>query len=128
MLERRLAAAVVLGGAAGALARVALARALAGDGAGWPWHTFTANVLGSLAIGVVAERLRHPHGYQSVLHSLLGAGLCGALTTFSTFQLELVDLGRAGRPGLAAAYAAASLGACLLAVPLAAGLGGRWRR
>ena len=40
---------------------------------------------------------------------LLGTGLCGALTTFSTFQLELLHLLDRDRIVLAAGYAAASL-------------------
>jgi CrcB protein len=52
---------------------------------------------------------------------LIGTGLCGALTTFSTLQLELLDLLDAGRSALAAAYAVASLGAGFAVVWLATG-------
>lgn len=41
---------------------------------------------------------------------MLGAGLCGGLTTFSTLQVEAIELARDGHPGLAAAYLAASVG------------------
>jgi CrcB protein len=47
----------------------------------------------------------------------VGTGVCGALTTFSTFQLELLDLSL----GLAVVYGAASL-----AVGYAAVRGGEW--
>jgi CrcB protein len=47
---------------------------------------------------------------------LLGTGFCGALTTFSTLQVELIRLARDGRTPLAAAYLAASVGAGLVSV------------
>ena len=45
---------------------------------------------------------------------LLGTGFCGALTTFSTLQIEIIRLGRDGHEGLAGSYLAASLVAGLL--------------
>ena len=54
---------------------------------------------------------------------LLGTGFCGALTTFSTMQLELLDMLDAHAWGLAVGYVAASVlagvGAVVLAVRLA---------
>jgi CrcB protein len=46
----------------------------------------------------------------------LGAGICGALTTFSTLQVELVRMSREGRTALAAGYVSLSVAAGLLAV------------
>jgi CrcB protein len=114
--------AVFAGGVIGAIVRVVLAEAVAGGPARWPLATFVANILGALVLGYVAERVRDPRR-----RLFLGTGLCGALTTFSTMQLELLWMLDAGRWALAAGYAAASVGAGVLAVSIGRGLarGGR---
>jgi CrcB protein len=58
---------------------------------------------------------------------LLGTGLCGALTTFSTFQVETIDLVDRGRAGVALGYASASLAAGM-ALAAAASVAARRRR
>jgi len=104
--------AVFAGGAAGALARAALGEAWPVEAGQWPWATLLVNVAGCLALGAVLVLT----AAGTARRGLLGPGLCGGLTTFSTFQLELVELLRAGDPGRAAAYAAVSLAAGLLAL------------
>jgi len=104
--------AVFAGGTAGALARAGLLQAWPLHAGQWPWATFAANVAGAALLGWVVSGPRH--------HRLLGTGFCGALTTFSTMQLELLRMCDAGRIGLAMAYAAASVAAGLLAVGLGA--------
>jgi CrcB protein len=106
-------AAVFAGGCAGALVRVALAEALPADAGQWPWATFLANVAGALALGYVAARVRERRRLL-----LLGSGLCGALTTFSALQLELLLMLDGEHYALAAGYAAASVAAGLAAVTL----------
>ena len=59
---------------------------------------------------------------SSYRRPLLGTGFCGALTTFSTMQLELLRMLDEGRAGLAAGYAAASIAAGFLAVLVATNL------
>lgn len=104
-LDLRVAVAVFVGGALGTLARAELATAWAHGPAQWPWPTFLANLVGAALLGAIAVRtVSAPH-----LHGLLGTGLCGGLTTFSTFQLEVVELVDANATGLAIAYLTVSI-------------------
>ncbi|WP_409436566.1 fluoride efflux transporter CrcB [Mycobacterium sp. SMC-14] len=68
----------------------------------FPWGTFTANVLGSLALGVL---MGAASAGDQRLHLLVGTGLCGALTTYSTFSYETLQLAGVG----ARLYALANL-------------------
>ena len=108
-------AAIFAGGFVGAVARVALAEGLAADPAQWPWATFVANIAGALVLGYVAERVRDRRRLL-----FLATGFCGALTTFSTLQLELLRMLDGAHYALAAAYAIVSVAAGLAAITLAA--------
>jgi CrcB protein len=121
-VDRRELAAIFLGGAIGALARYGLAEALPHDRGTWPWATFAVNVAGALALGYLTTRLQERLPPSAYRRPLLGTGLCGALTTFSTMQVELLQMLDAGEAGLAASYAAASLAAGLLAIAAATNL------
>jgi CrcB protein len=123
----RLQGAIAIGGVGGALARAALDQAYPWDGHGWPWSTFAVNVAGTLALGYLATRLQERLPPSTYRRPLLGTGLCGALTTFSTFQVELVRLVHDGALGLAAGYAGASLAVGLVGVYLATALTRRAR-
>jgi CrcB protein len=126
MTPRRFLLAVFAGGCAGALARLALAEWLPHDPGRFSWATFTANVVGAFVLGLVITRAQEHAPHPDWSHPLVGTGFCGALTTFSTLQLELLELLDAGRLGLAALYAGASIAAGLLAVVLATRLVRRW--
>jgi fluoride exporter len=108
-------AAVFAGGAAGAVARAGLLEAMPPEPGAWPWATFAANLAGTFALGLVVARLPA----AGLGRPLLGAGLCGALTTFATMQLELLSMLDAGRGALALLYAGGSLTAGLVAVRVA---------
>ena len=114
-LDRRELAAIYAGGMLGALARVALVQALPTAGR-WPWVTLAINVSGSFLLGYVATRLQERLPQSTYRRPLLGTGFCGAYTTFSTVQLEIVQMIDAGRPGMAVAYVAVSLTAGFAAV------------
>ncbi len=81
----------------------------------FPWGTFTVNIVGSLALGVLAAAVSGP-GAPTWVFALFGTGVCGALTTFSTFGFETVRLVEEGSLLVAATNALASLavglGAC----------------
>jgi CrcB protein len=116
--------AIALGGAAGTLARAGLAEAWPVRAGAWPWATFAANVGGTLLLGVVAGLTRRR---PSLLAPLVGTGFCGALTTFSTFQVEAIRLARADALALALAYVVASLVVGLATVAVALRLAERVR-
>jgi CrcB protein len=84
--------------------------------------TFVANVVGTLALGYFTTRLQERLPLSAYRRPFLGTGLCGALTTFSTLQLELLEMLDHGDGGLAAGYAGASLAAGLLAIALTTNL------
>jgi CrcB protein len=123
--DRRELAAVFAGGCVGALARALLGEAAPYEPGTWPWATFAANVGGAFLLGWLVTQLQERVPPSPYRRPLLGTGLCGALTTFSTFQLELLGMVDADRLGLAAAYAGASLAAGGLAVALATNLARR---
>jgi CrcB protein len=111
--------AIAVGGVVGAALRWALLRAFP-VGHGLPWTVLLINVAGSGVLGVVlAEEWRHPR-MRVALHDAAGIGFCGGLTTFSTFAVEVATFLRDGRPTLAGAYAALSVGGSLVAVVLGA--------
>ena len=122
MQDPRELVAVFAGGTAGALARAGIAEALPAQPGQWPWATFLINVVGALALGYVTTRLTERLPQSAYRRPLLGTGFCGALTTFSTMQVELLRMLDGGRIALAAGYAVASIVAGLVAVALASGL------
>ncbi|MEU0399439.1 fluoride efflux transporter CrcB [Streptomyces sp. NPDC006197] len=112
---------VVAGAAVGAPLRYLTDRAVqARHDSVFPWGTFTVNVVGSFVLGLLT-------GVASAqAQLLLGTGLCGALTTYSTFSYETFRLYENGAKGYAALNVtgslAAGLGAVWLGVETAAGL------
>ena len=105
------AAAIMLGGAAGALARAGVAEALVHEAGQLPWSTFLVNLAGTILLAWMTTRLTEMVAPTRFWRFLLGTGFCGALTTFSTFQVETIRLARDSGAALAGSYALASLGA-----------------
>lgn len=109
-----------LGGAAGAMARYAVATSVQRHtGPGFPWGTLTVNVIGSFALGVVLAAIDQ-HPARPLIVALVASGFLGDFTTFSTFAYEIAALGHARAWGRAVAYLFGSVAATLFAV--AAGL------
>jgi CrcB protein len=101
--------AIACGGAVGALIRVGVAQALTTSPDQWPWATFTVNIAGAMMLGYFVTRLQERLPVSTLRRPLLGTGLCGALTTFSTVQIELLKMVDHHRYGLAAGYLTASV-------------------
>ena len=110
---------VAVGGAVGAVARYGVGLGAARlFGLAFPWGTLAVNIVGGLAMGLLAAKTAPE---QEALRLALGVGVLGGFTTFSAFSLETVRL-MEHQPGLAALYAAASVvlsvGACWIGLTL----------
>jgi CrcB protein len=114
--DPRQLAAVFVGGAVGTLARAALGTLRVADPGRWPWTTFAVNIVGAFLLGYFTTRLVERLPLSTYRRPALGAGLCGALTTFSTMQLEILVMIKYHHYGLAIGYTAGSIAAGLLAV------------
>jgi CrcB protein len=83
---------VVVGGMIGAPLRYLTDRAVRSwHGTDFPWGTFAVNITGSLVLGTLTGAVA-AGAADSHLQLLLGTGLCGALTTYSTFSYETLRL------------------------------------
>ena len=120
--DARELAAIFAGGFIGAAARAEVGVALAPDPGHWPWATFLVNIAGAFMLGYFATRLQERLPVSSYRRPFLGTGVCGALTTFSTMQVELLQMLDAGRVGLALGYALVSIVLGSAAVLLATNL------
>jgi len=87
----------------------------------FPWGTFTVNVVGCLILGLVTGAAV-VGAASSRTQLLLGTGLCGALTTYSTFSYETLRLAEDGARFHAAANVLASMAVGLGAAFAGAGL------
>jgi CrcB protein len=121
-VDRRELAAIFAGGFIGAVARAELAEAWAFAPSEWPWPTFVVNIAGAFLLGWFTTRLQERLPLSAYRRPFLGTGFCGALTTFSTMQIELLRMLDGSHLRLAAGYAAASVVAGFLAVALATNL------
>ena len=74
----------------------------------FPWGTFTVNIVGCLVLGVVTGAVASGDASPR-LQLLLGTGLCGALTTYSTFSYETLRLSEEGAGLMAVANVVASV-------------------
>jgi fluoride exporter len=126
-VDRSELGAIFLGGALGAVLRAGLVESFGNATPSWPWVTFTVNVLGAFLLGYFFTRLQERLPLSTYRRPLLGTGFCGALTTFSTMQVELLRMLDAERFGMAAAYGIGSIFAGLFGVHLATAMVRRMR-
>lgn len=112
---------MVAGGMLGTAGRFGIDLALPTATGAWPVSTMVCNLVGAALLGMLTGLLAGPVSATGEhLRLLLGVGVLGAFTTYSSLAGQSVELARDGRPGIAAAYAAVTLIGGLLAA--AAGL------
>lgn len=119
-------AGVAGGGVVGAVARAGVLLAFPTRSGGFPWSTLLVNVSGSLLLGFLLVVLLERFARRRLARAVLGTGVIGAYTTFSTFMVESLQLIRGGALAAAAAYLALTLagglGATILGMVVARGL------
>ena len=106
---------VFIGGGIGSVLRYAVGLCI--GAAAFPWATLAVNVGGSFAIGLFggwSERF----GWSEAVRLALTVGLCGGLTTFSTFSKESLALAHSGRWCAFSAYVFGSVAIGIAAVAL----------
>jgi len=79
---------VFIGGGFGSVLRFIIGKHLNSTTTGIPWGTFTANILGSLLIGIILGFAAKNDSLTQNQTLLLATGFCGGFTTFSTFAYE----------------------------------------
>ena len=108
---------IALGGAAGTLLRYGLGLLLAERtlSSGWPLGTLAANAIGSFLLAVVITALDGAQIAGVDARLVLGVGVLGGFTTYSSFNLETIALAQEGHLARAAAYVAVTVAVCLIA-------------
>jgi CrcB protein len=115
---------VAFAGAVGTAVRFGLGRYFgAWHPTTFPWATFVVNVLGCFLLGVIAEAAGDRRVLDVELRSVLGIGLMGGFTTYSSFDIEMLRLAQSEETGLAAGYGLATIGVCLIAGSFGLALG-----
>ena len=114
--------AVGIGGFIGSVARYLLYQIELQKSGRYPLNTLLTNVIGALLIGIIiAEAKKNGMSEEKLL--FLKFGLCGGLTTFSTFSVEVFGYVESGNTLLAIGYSLISVALCVLFVMIGMKLG-----
>jgi CrcB protein len=117
---------IAIGGALGALSRHGVdltAASLLHKDAGFPWATFAINLSGAFFLGWILARAETGGAAGDWLRFFAGTGFCGAFTTFSSMNLQMVQLMQSGSSALALVYFVASFVCGIAVVSAGARLG-----
>lgn len=115
---------VCFGGACGSGLRFLVSTwTLARYGSAFPYGTLAVNIVGSLLLACLFQISRSASWLHPTVQLALGTGVMGGLTTYSTFNLEVVRYVQEGQMRMAMLYGVTTLFGCLLAGALGLSLG-----
>ena len=109
--EVKTLAMISIGGVVGAVGRYRVGVHWPTSAVGFPWTTFVINVIGSTLLGALLGGIELRTAWAR-WRPLLGTGVLGGFTTFSTFAVDNQRLIRDGHTITALSYAAATLAVC----------------
>lgn len=109
---------VAVGGAAGSVSRYFISSLARAWWPGFPWGTLIVNIVGGLAMGLVAGLAMQRPSFSEPLRLGLTTGVLGGFTTFSAFSLDTMLLWRDATTSLALLNVAVNVGLSLLACAL----------
>ena len=124
--RQRILLAIAVGGALGTPCRYAIGRIIHVAPNSFPWSTFTVNVSGSFALGLLLTFVIERWPPSRYVRPFAAIGFLGAYTTFSTYAVETDLLVKGGQGGVAALYVIASVLAGLSAVYAGIFVGRLW--
>jgi CrcB protein len=110
--DLRTLAAIAGGGVVGAVGRYEAGLWWPTGAGSFPWTTFAINLLGSALLSVLIVVVTDLWTGRALLRPLLGTGVIGGFTTFSTFSVDTERLLARAEPGLAVAYVLTTLAVC----------------
>ena len=105
---------VFLGSGIGGVIRYAISLGFAPTQLKFPWATFLANIIAAFLVGLFYALASQKHWMDKNYLLLLTVGLCGGLSTFSTFSIETVKLWQAQQYGMVILYIALSITVCMV--------------
>lgn len=114
--EPPVVAAIAVGGAIGASARYLIGLAWPTASGSLPWATLMINVVGCALIGILMVLVSEVWTRHRLLRPLLGTGILGGFTTFSTYAVDIQGLLNDGHPITALLYLAITVIGALAAV------------
>ncbi len=103
---------ILAGGSLGTFARWWLEDRFGAPPGSWPWVTFWINLSGSFLLAALLDALAatgEDTGWRRYVRLGVGTGVMGGYTTYSTFAVEAVTLGRSGSIGLMLLYGGGSV-------------------
>ena len=100
----RILAVIAIGGMIGAAGRYLLSNAWPTANGGFPWATFAINVSGCFALSILIGFIAGRERLNPLLRPLVGTGIIGGYTTFSTYAVETNTLLQHHRPLLGLTY------------------------
>lgn len=110
--------AVIIGGVIGAEARYGLSLALPHAESAFPWSTLLTNVVGSFCLGLLMSLLSQLSSPHRLVRPLIGVGVLGGFTTFSTFTVDVERLIEHHQAAVAGLYVLGTLLAAGVAMAL----------